>query len=154
MVSHSTVVLLTSSVIRRLSFLFSDNSGFPQLNPDIAFLFVQSHSQRRSFLSNITTKAEAFASPPTGSHHHYRDGGFLHLHLLWLVSLSQSFLDLVNNPTRWGELSLLSDLGLLILSLQSNLGLLGFFLSLIWFGFSSLIFSQNRKTQKNCFIVE
>ena len=154
MVSHSTVVLLTSSIIHRLSFPFSDNSGCPQLNLDIAFLFVQSHSQRRSFLSNITTIAEAFASPPTGSHHRYRDGGFLHLHLLWLVSLSQSFLDLVNNPTRWGELSLLSDLGLLILSLQSNLGLLGFFLSLIWFGFSSLIFSQNRKTQKNCFIVE
>ena len=55
------------------------------------------------------------------------------------------------NPARWGELSLLSNLGL---SLQSNLGLLRFFLSLIWFGFSSSVFSQNRKTQKNCFIVE
>nr|POE60742.1 hypothetical protein CFP56_53403 [Quercus suber] len=82
MAAQFAAVPPTSSVIRRLSFPFSDNSGCPRLNLGIAFLSVQSHSQRRSFLSDMTTIAEALASSPTASHHRYRDGGFLHLHLL------------------------------------------------------------------------
>ena len=30
------------------------------------------------------------ASLPTASHHRYRDGDFLHIHLLWSLSLSLS----------------------------------------------------------------
>ena len=50
----------------------------------------------------------------------------------------KSFLDLVNNLVK---LSLWSGIGCWIICLQSNMGLLGFFLYLIWFEFLSSVFS-------------